>query len=128
MKGFILGVALTLMFLHQAQTPKTAPKVTPTQEAAKPPAIPAVPDANKIEILNATVGAQNLQIQYQGCAAHNWQAEFTNVGKVMQAAIDKAFVDAKVSKDDFDLNAQTIQFTPKPKPAPAPPKPEEKKN
>jgi hypothetical protein len=79
------------------------------------PAAPEVSAQAKVNILQAKVAIMNTQSSYNTCQQTNWQGLFSTEQAEFQKAVDGAFDEAKVSKDDYDLNLDNLTFVKKAK-------------
>jgi len=76
----------------------------------------------QLQITKINLQASSLQEQWR-----NLQVEGQKANEALSTAIDKAYKDAKVKQEDYDLNLETLKFTARPKPQKPETKPEEKK-
>jgi hypothetical protein len=109
-----MKIVLAVIFAIAALVPSIQDKPTP------PPAPPVVSADMQVRILKTQREAERVQSEYRACQQRNWGQEFTGDAQAFQAAVDAAFAEAKVSKDDWDLNTETLVFVKKDKTAKKP--------
>lgn len=141
--GFVLCAILTFagtwpMFLHQQSTTAEGPKTAPTDPKAAP--APETPDhvsappklkeedrAKIFELQKKAMADQVRidQIMQQATAQmQRLQQEMQNYSKQIDSAMEAAIKNAGVDKTSWQLNVDTLEFTPsKPNPPATPPKP-----
>ena len=121
--GFLMLVVGSFFPGHQDK-PVTSSQAPLT--VAKSAGPPVASEKAKNNFLLAQRAADRLQNDFKACQQRNWGQDFAAQGQSFQAAIDAVFADAKVSKDDWEWNTETLVFSAKAKPA-APATKEDKK-
>lgn len=100
----LIPLAVTLMAVAQDKPPATTP--IPLAETAR------------VAVLQARFRQKSVEADYLRLQAQLSQLEtqYRQAGESLQAAIDAAYVAAKLDRKEWTLDVEKLEFTPSPKP------------